>query len=170
MQVSIEKNKSRFTIMSKYNADLVQAIRKYDKKFWNMETLEWSLPSDAFESFLKDCEKLGCTVMVKEQKPLAILTNANENVELKFATFTNNFDQFKNIEQAVYDRDNRKLIFPKTKLNEVLESLKLNNMEHAVHGTDCDKPEMVKAAAVPEAETARSSKRLSKKLKFDETV
>ena len=121
---------------------------------------------------MKDCEKLGCTVNVKEQKPLAILTNANENVELKFATFTNNFDQFKNIEQAVYDRDNRKLIFPKTKLNEVLDLLKLNNTEHAVHGTDGDKPELVKAAAaaVPEAETARSSKRLSKKLKFDETV
>ena len=168
MEVAIEKIKSRFTIKSKYNAELVQAIRKYDKKFWNQETLEWSLPCESFESFLKDCEQLGCKVNVKEHKPLAIITNANDNVELKFATFTNNFDQFKNIEQAVYDRDNRKLVFPKGKLNEVLELLKQNNMEHAVQESDVGKQDG--ELGKQDAETARSRKRLSKKFKFEENV
>ena len=141
MEVSIQKNKSRFSIKSKYNADLVNAIRKYDRKFWNQETLEWSLPVEVFDSFLKECEQLGFKVNVKEDKPLAVITNNDDNIELKFAQFTNQYDQFRNIENAIYDRENKKLVIPKSKLDNVIQLLKENNIEHVIKEKETPKEE-----------------------------
>ena len=130
MNVQIEKFKTRFVIKCKYNEDILSFIQKYEKRFWNKEKLEWSLPSDAWQDFTNDIQKLsGIQLEIKDNKPYAILSKVADKVELKFAQFINQFDEFKAIEQVVYDRENRKLIVPETKITEVLQVLKDNKID-----------------------------------------
>ena len=129
MNVQIEKFKTRFVIKCKYNEDILSFIQKYEKRIWNKEKLEWSLPIDALQDFTNDIQKLsGIQLEIKDNKPYAILSKVADKVELKFAQLINQFDEFKAIEQVVYDRENRKLIVPETKITEVLQLLKDNKI------------------------------------------
>ena len=92
--------------------------------------MEWSLPIEALQDFSIDIQKLaGIQLEIKDNKPYAILSKVADKVELKFAQFINQFDEFKAIEQVVYDKENRKLIVPETKITEVLQVLKDNKID-----------------------------------------
>ena len=130
MNVQIEKFKTRFVIKCKYNEDILSFIQKYEKRFWNKEKLEWSLPIEALQDFSNDIQKLsGIQLEIKDNKPYAILSKVADKVELKFAQFINQFDEFKAIEQVVYDKEKKKLIVPETKITEVLQVLKDNKID-----------------------------------------
>ena len=130
MNVQIEKSKSRFSVRCKYNEDILALIQKYEKRFWNREKLEWSLPIDALQDFTKDIQKLvGIKIEIKENKPYEILGRNNDKIELKFAQFINQFDPFKSIDQVEYDKENRKLVIPETKITDVIKLLKDNNID-----------------------------------------
>ena len=58
MNVQIEKSKSRFSVRCKYNEDILALIQKYEKRLWNREKLEQSLPIDALQDFTNDIQKL----------------------------------------------------------------------------------------------------------------
>ena len=58
----------------------------------------------------------GIQLEIKDNKPYEILSKVADKVELKFAQFINQFDEFKVIEQVVYDRENRKLFVPEPKI------------------------------------------------------
>ena len=114
----------------KYNEDILSFIQKYEKRYWNKEKLDWSLTIEALQDFTNDIQKLsGIQLDVKDNKPYAILSKVADKVELKFAQFINQFDEFKAIEQVVYDKENRKLIVPETKITEVLQVLKDNKID-----------------------------------------
>ena len=83
---------------------ILSFIQKYEKRYWNKEKIEWSLPIEALQDFTCDIQKLaGIQLEVKDNKPYAILSRVADKIELKFAQFINQFDEFKAIEQVVYD-------------------------------------------------------------------
>ena len=128
--MQIEKFKTKFVIKGKYNEDVLALILKYEKKYWNKEKIEWSLPIDALQDFTNDIQNLSAIQLeVKDNKPYAILSKVADKVELKFAQFINQFDEFKAIEQVVFDKENRKLIVPEAKITEVLQVLKENKID-----------------------------------------
>ena len=130
MNVQIEKFKTRFTIKCKYNEDILSFIQKYEKRYWNKEKIEWSLPIEALLDFTCDIQKLAVIQLeVKDNKPYAILSKVAHKIELNFAQFINQFDEFKAIEQVVYDKENRKLIAPESKIPDVLQVLKENKID-----------------------------------------
>jgi len=130
MNVQIEKFKTRFIIECKYNEEIMTLIQKYEKKLWTKEKLEWSLPIEALQDITNDMQKLaGIQIDIKDNKPYAILSKVGDKVELKFAQFVNQFDEFKAIDQVSYDKENRKLILPEIKLNEVLQVLSENKID-----------------------------------------
>ena len=163
MNVQIEKFKTRFVIKCKYNEDILSFIQKYEKRFWNKEKLEWSLPIDALQDFTNDIQKLsGIQLEIKDNKPYAILSKVADKVELKFAQFINQFDEFKAIEQVVYDRENRKLIVPETKITEVLQ-LKVSKLKSTqtaeIPSSQLvfdDKPKTSKRKLSPEGSSTKS--------------
>ena len=57
------------------------------------------------------------------------MSKVTDKVEFKFAQFINQFDEFKAIEQVVFDKENRKLIVPEAKITEVLQVLKENKID-----------------------------------------
>ena len=128
--MQIEKFKTKFVIKGKYNEDVLALILKYEKKYWNKEKIEWSLPIDALQDFTNDIQNLSAIQLeVKDNKPYAILSKVADKVELKFSQFINQFDEFKAIEQVVFDKENRKLIVPEAKITEVLQVLKENKID-----------------------------------------
>jgi len=142
MNVQIEKFKTRFVVKCKYNEDILSFIQKYEKRYWNKEKLEWSLPIEALQDFTNDIQKLsGIQLDVKDNKPYAILSKVADKVELKFAQFINQFDEFKAIEQVVYDKENKKLIVPEVKIAEVLQVLKEHKIDFMYDTRYTDKVE-----------------------------
>ena len=56
--MQIEKFKTKFVIKGKYNENALALILKYEKKYWNKENIEWSLPIDALQDFTNDIQNL----------------------------------------------------------------------------------------------------------------
>ena len=129
MNVQIEKFKTGFYIKCKYNENILSFIQKYEKRYWNKEKIEWSLRIEALQDFTNDIQKLvGIQLEVKDNKPYAIFSKVADKIELKFVQFINQFDEFKAIEQVVYDKKNRKLIVFESKVD-VLQRLKENKID-----------------------------------------
>ena len=81
MNEQIEKFKSKFVIKSKYNDDVLALILKYEKKYWNKEKIEWSLPIDALQHFTNDIQNLSAIQLeIKDNKPYAILSKVADKV------------------------------------------------------------------------------------------
>jgi len=132
MIVQIEKYKSRFLVRCKYDEKMLKIIHSIEKRFWNKEKLEWSLPMDAYNEFVKEIQDIGLTVDILDKKPHAIVIQNNDKLELKFATFVNQFDQFKKINDAVYDRDLKKLILPNNQLTQIVKLLNDNDISYTI--------------------------------------
>jgi len=125
MNIQIEKFKSRFSVKCRYDVKIFDLIHNIDKKFWDKTKLEWNLPIAAFENFTEEISKLGeYTVKIKENKPLALLDKINNKYELKFVNYVDHIETFKDIENVKYDKENKKLVVPIDKFDEVLEILK----------------------------------------------
>ena len=111
--IKIEKFKNKFTVKSKYDAELLEIIRKIESRYWSAEKLEWSLPIVAFENFISEINKIDdkqkYDIKVVDNKPYAFISKNNDNYELKFASFVDNFSQFKHIPNAEYNKETRKL-------------------------------------------------------------
>ena len=125
--MEIENFKTSFVIKCKYNEDIFSLIQKYEKRFWNKEKSEWSLPIEALQDFTNDIQKLSeIQLDVKDNKPYATLSKVTDIVALNFAQFINKLDEIKAIEHVVYEKENRKLIFPEAKITRslVLQVLK----------------------------------------------
>ena len=125
MNIQIEKFKSRFSVKCNYDDKVLELIQKIEKRFWDKSKLEWTLPIAAFENFSNEISKLsGYTIEIKENKPLALLSKNNGIYELKFVHFTDQYDNFRNIDYVEYDKENKKLLVPEKKFQEVLDFLK----------------------------------------------
>ena len=51
MNVQIEIFNTSFVVKCDYNEDILTVIQKYEKRFCNIEELEWSLPIEALQDF-----------------------------------------------------------------------------------------------------------------------
>ena len=58
MNVQIEKFKTRFMIMCKYNKDILSFIQKYEQRYWNKEKKECLFPIEALHDLTNDIPKL----------------------------------------------------------------------------------------------------------------
>ena len=98
---------------------------------------------DSYDNFMTEISKMGeYSVKIKENKPsthvpkrnnnavienarpLALLSKRNDNYELRLVEYVEKFQNFENIENVQYDNENKKLILPIDKLDEVMESFK----------------------------------------------
>lgn len=94
--IKIEKFKNKFTVKTKYDAALLDIIRKIESRYWSAEKLEWSLPIASFDNFINEInDKQKYDIKVVDNKPYAYISKNNDNYELKFASFVDNFSQFK---------------------------------------------------------------------------
>jgi hypothetical protein len=126
--IKIEKFKNKFTVKSKYDADLLEIIRKIEARYWSSEKLEWYLPIAALEGFIEELNKLEnkqkYQIKIIDSKPFAFIAKNTDTYELKFASFVDNFAQFKNIPNVKYDKDTRTLIIPDVEYDKMMSLLK----------------------------------------------
>ena len=137
MNILIEKFKNKCVIKCKFDERIFTVLQKSEKKFWNKEKIEWSLPIEALQQFTNEISQIdGVKIDIKECRPHAILIENLNNYELKFAQFINQFDQFKSIDKVVYDNENKKLIIPFEKVSDILELLNKQNITYSVSKND----------------------------------
>ena len=111
MNIIVEKTNKRFSVKSKYDVRLLSVIQSIEKKFWDSDKLVWTLPIESYDEFESEVSQIpGMTIEVIEKKPHAILTKVDDNIEVKFGQFVDQFGLFKEIENIQYDKDSRKLI------------------------------------------------------------
>ncbi len=132
--IKIEKFKTKFTIKSKYDKDLLQIIRNNESRYWNAEKFEWSLPLSAYDSFVNDVKQLNkFDVKIVDNKPCAFIEkNSDNNYDLKFASFVDNFSQFRHLGNTEYNKETRKLTIPATEYENMIKLLKDNQFEFSI--------------------------------------
>ena len=131
MNIIVEKTNKRFSVKSKYDVRLLSVIQSIDKKFWDSDKLVWTLPIESYDEFESEVSQIpGMTIEVIEKKPHAILTKVDDNIEVKFGQFVDQFGLFKEIENIQYDKDSRKLIMGSDHLPKLLSVFKQLNMSY----------------------------------------
>ena len=131
MNVQIEKFKNRFSVKSKYSTEILQLIQSFERIYWNKEKLEWTLPIEAFDEFKSEILKIsGIVINIIENKPTAFFSKNNDKVEIKFGQFVDQFNQFMSVDEVIYDKNEKKLICPEHKLNQVISLLKDRNIDY----------------------------------------
>ena len=131
MNIIVEKTNKRFSVKSKYDVRLLSVIQSIDKKFWDSDKLVWTLPIESYDEFESEVSQIrGMTIEVIEKKPHAILTKVDNNIEVKFGQFVDQFGLFKEIENIQYDKDSRKLIMGSDHLPKLLSVFKQLNMSY----------------------------------------
>ena len=131
MNIIVEKTNKRFSVKSKYDVRLLSVIQSIDKKFWDNEKLVWTLPIESYDEFESEVSQIpGMNIEVIEKKPHAILTKVDDNIEVKFGQFIDQFGLFKEIENIQYDKDSRKLIMGADHLPKLLSVFKQLNMSY----------------------------------------
>lgn len=136
-QIKIEKFKNRFTVKSKYDADLLDIIHKKEQRYWASDKLEWSFPLAAYDSFIEEIKNLNkYNINIIDHKPVAYIKKDNDSYELKFATYVDNFMQFKHLTNAQYNKDTRKLTIPANEYDNMIKLLKENEFNYTVMDED----------------------------------
>ena len=131
MNIIVEKTNKRFSVKSKYDVRLLSVIQSIEKKFWDSDKLVWTLPIESYDEFESEVSQIpGMTIEVIEKKPHAILTKVDDNIEVKFGQFVDQFGLFKEIENIQYDKDSRKLIMGSDHLPKLLSVFKQLNMSY----------------------------------------
>ena len=137
MNVQIEKFKNKFLVRCKFDDRILAVIHRTEKRFWNKDKLEWSLPIESLLEFSNDIAQIeGVKIDIKENRPHAILIQNSNNYELKFAQFINQFDHFKSIHNVQHDMKNKKLIIPFEKVTDILDLLNKQKISYSVSKND----------------------------------
>jgi len=150
--VEIEKFKTRFAVRCKYNTKVLDIIHSIEKRYWNKDKIEWSLPMKAYDEFVKEISEAGFQVELKVSKPHAFITKNGNKVELKFVQWVNEFDQFKQLPNAEYDSKNQKLVFPETTLPQIINILNNNDMSYSKYDSELTNAEHSTKEETPNAE------------------
>ena len=131
MNIIVEKTNKKFSVKSKFDVRLLSVIQSIEKKFWDSDKLVWTLPIESYDEFESEVSQIpGMTIEVIEKKPHAILTKVDDNIEVKFGQFVDQFGLFKEIENIQYDKDSRKLIMGSDHLPKLLSVFKQLNMSY----------------------------------------
>ena len=132
-QIKIEKFKNRFTLKSKYDAELLDIIHKKEQRYWASDKLEWSFPLTAYDSLISEIQNLNkYQIVLIDHKPVAYITKDNDSYELKFATYVDNFMQFKHLTNAQYNKDTRRLTIPANEYDSMIKLLKENEINYTL--------------------------------------
>jgi hypothetical protein len=130
--IEIIQGDKRFAVISKYDPILIQYFKTMDKRHYNAEKHEWTFPCEhlkAFETYLK-------TKMITYNKTwtknLAKLEITSSNLELSFNSYIKDFNIFKQIDGAIYDRNISKWKLPLSKQMEVEDLLQKYKFTYVV--------------------------------------
>ena len=135
--VKIEKYLTRYSVIFDYDEKLVEFIRTLDKRYWDKEPKKWFLPIQSLSKFTEKCNELGYKIestdvnlptnTKKECK--AFITYEGKKFHLKFSTYVNKFEEFRNIDNSVsYHKDTQSFTFSREKLQEILAVLHKDNI------------------------------------------
>lgn len=162
--ITIKQFTTRFSVKCKYDEKIVQIIRKIDKRYWNKEKMEWTLPIEAMNDFIKEIQNLGFNVQIIDHEAYTTLTKNGDKIDVKFATFVDDFEAFRNIENSFYDRENKKFIIPKQKMKQLITLLTERDIKYALVGDDQKIPNN---ALTPVEPTTANGKKSGRKLNMD---
>ena len=137
--VKIEKYSTRFSVCFDYDEKLVEFIRTLDKRYWDKEPKKWFLPIQSLSKFTEKCNELGYKIDSSDVKPnlptntkkecKAFVTYGGKKFHLKFSTYVNKFEEFRNIDNSVsYQKDTQSFTFSREKLQEILAVLHKDNI------------------------------------------
>ena len=130
--IEIIQGDKRFAVISKYDPILIQYFKTMDKRHYNAEKHEWTFPCEhlkAFESYLKT--KM-LTYHKTWTKNLAKLEITSSNLELSFNSYIKDFNIFKQIDGAFYDRIISKWKVPISKQMEIEDLLQKYKFTYVV--------------------------------------
>ena len=146
--VKIEKYLTRYSVIFDYDETLVEFIRTLDKRYWDKELKKWLLPIQTLTKFTEKCNELGYTIDSIDAIPFkqnsnqpinnydkkeckAYISYEEKQFNLKFSTYVNKFDDFRNIDKSVsYNKENQTFTFSIEKLHEVLALLHKDNIRY----------------------------------------
>ena len=143
--VRIEKFLTRYSVSFDYDKNLVECIRTLDKRFWDKEPKKMFLPIKTLPKFSEKCNELGYTIdsidaisakdnsnrQFKNEKKecKAFITYEEKKFQLKFSTYINKFEEFRNIDNTVsYNKEMQSFTFSIERLQEILVSLHKDNI------------------------------------------
>jgi hypothetical protein len=132
MNVQIERYNKRFAIKSKYDPNLISAIQKIEKRFWDAEKYEWTLPIAALDTILNEMNTHGITYEIKDKRPIAIVTKTDDKYEIKFGQYINQQDINNDVSECVFDRANRKFVVPADQKDNMINFLKNNSIKYII--------------------------------------
>ena len=125
--IEIIQGEKRFAVISKYDPILIQYFKTLDKRHYNAEKHEWTFPCEqlnAFESYLKTKMICYTKTWTKNQAKIEITAT---NLELSFNSYIKDFNIFKQIDGAIYDRGIGKWKLPlksQVELEDLLQKFK----------------------------------------------
>ena len=122
-KVEIIHGDKRFAFISKYDKSLVAHFKTIDKRHYNSEKHEWTFPKEKFEDFIAYLDKEKYPYTATATKNQAKVEKSTKGLELSFSSFIENFNVFKQIDGAAYDRQISKWIIPSEKQQELEEIL-----------------------------------------------
>jgi hypothetical protein len=125
-QVFIIKNKYRFKVKAGYYNNLVEFFKRFDGRYYDNETTEWSFPSESLDSIKAFLNKNSFVFKEMEANQLVRISISDKEVLMSFEAFVHDFSIFKVIEGAFYEREISKYIIPKRKFDQ-LEAILMEN-------------------------------------------
>ena len=127
--VEILQGEKRFAVISKYDKALVANFKTIDKRHYNAEKHEWTRPIQKLEEFMTFLDQGKFTYTKTSTKNQAKIEVSAKNLELSSNSFIEDFNAFKQIYGALYDRQISKWTFPLNKqadLEELLQKYKFS--------------------------------------------
>ena len=112
MPLEITTSERRFSVKCKYDQFLVDYFQTINKRYFDFEKQIWSFPSNILDEFKSHLSKNKVTFTEIATKNMAKLNVKSEHIELSFASYIKNFQDYVNIDGAEYLRDERKFIIP----------------------------------------------------------
>ena len=139
--IKLEKYINRYAVSFDYDEKLVEIIKKIDNRFWDKEPKRWLLPIHSLSKFTEDCQNIGFSIeyqpqsskinekAINKQDCKAYIKYDGNKFQLKFTSYINKMEEFKNIDKSVsYDKEIQTFTFSIEKLQEILNSLLKDNI------------------------------------------
>ena len=133
MEVEINKYKTRFTVKSSFNKQILEIIRKIDKRYWEVSEKAWYLPLASLDYFQKELNQIGnIAFKIQEiEKPSAeIIFDQSDTFKLTFTGYIKDFALFKQLHSFKYE--NRAIVLSSEQFDKVLDILKEINISCTV--------------------------------------
>ena len=107
MEVEINKYKARYTLKSSFNKQILEIIRKIDKRYWEVDEKVWYLPLASLDFLQKELEQIGnISFKIQEIEKLAavILFDQSDTFKLTFTGYIKDFALFKQLHSLKTER------------------------------------------------------------------